>query len=150
MKQALIYSGKVWLTTLTVAPFLAASISFFMAVYNPLISSIGLGFSLNTYFDFYAALLLLPLALLFWLAAFGLLKTQRKVVIIKSALTTVAIIFCILPFMITGRNLQLSLLSLMSTSYWLPSYLVVAVFSIWVYNIQKTKSKSVINLPSTL
>lgn len=140
MKQALIYSAKVWLTTLLVGPLLAVSITCFVAWYNPIVSYSGFGFWVDAYFDFNAGLMLLPLALLFWFTVFYMLKMQRKAATAKTVLTIVAIICCILPFVLTGPGMQMSLPSLFSSAYWLPDYLVVAVSCVWMYKLRSNNS----------
>ncbi|WP_345954714.1 hypothetical protein [Mucilaginibacter sp. PAMB04168] len=137
MKQAFIYSLKVWLPALIIAPLITVSINWFIAWYNPINYYRSSGFWVDVYFNFVAGAALIPLAALFWLATLAFVKTQARISLIKLQLTLVATILCVVPFAIFGKNNQLSLETVFSTTYWLPSYLMVAVPSIWICKLAR-------------
>jgi len=137
MKQALIYSLKVWLTTLILGPLLATSINLFIAWYSPVYNYFGSGFIIGIYIDLIAGASIIPLLVVFWLSTFLLIRKEIKIGITKLLLTFLVVIICVVPFLVHSNPESLSWHVLLSTSYWLPSYIIVATSATWFYKLRR-------------
>ena len=137
MKQAIVYSLKVWLTGVVVAPFLVLMIG----LLGKMVDGIGIALAmlmLGTLFS-------LPSFLLLSLACWALTRMQRKVVIIKAELTLIGVLLTYIPFFIINDYAFLINRDELSRTFFV-IYSLLITFGIWFYNFNGA-SKEQIDIP---
>lgn len=135
MKEAGLYSIKVWLTTIIVAPIIAGIIQLCL---DPLTYNFNDIF-LALFYAFPAGIILcIPSLLLFWLITWYLNKYCIGIIRKKIYITLLCSFLTILPFSI------LNIRALTHSNYWpslmpwLISCFIVLIGSVWLYDIKST------------
>jgi hypothetical protein len=98
-KQAFIYSLKVWLTTLILAPLMATSINLFVAWYSPVYYYFGSGFLIGVNINIIEGALIVPALVFFWFSTYALLKKQLEILSVKVLLTLIVSILVVVFFL---------------------------------------------------
>lgn len=137
MKQALIYSLKVWLTSVVAAPFLVLLIGL-LARMADRVGIVLAMFILGMLFS-------LPSFLLLSLSCRTLKSMQNKVVIIKAELTVIGVLLTYIPFFIINDYAFL-LNRDESSKYFFVLYSLLIIFGIWYYKLNGGSVEPV-NLP---
>lgn len=132
MKQAFIYSSKIWLTTICAGPYLTGII---LVTTDPLIYSVKDIFSVG---NVYAVLVGLFAALSSWalfaiIARFSFTKSTSAI-LIKLYLSASAFILVLLPWAIVESNAVFNSNYWPSLAPWILSYYFITVVGIWLYN----------------
>jgi len=133
MKRAFIYTLKVFLTTIILAPGLATAITFFgnPEIYKP-------EDALYTLIIIPAGLLLcIPSYVLFGLIASYLNKLFGNIFIIKTLLSLAALPLTLLPFGIMNYHTIINSNYWPSIAPWLGSYAGITVLGVWVYRLNR-------------
>jgi hypothetical protein len=133
MKKTLVFSLKVWLTTIVIAPFIFGiiQVSTDTEIYRLTDVLVGLFYCVPA-----GIVLCLPLWSLFWLFTTLINKMNSKIIVKKIALSIVMILLIMLTFCIINSH------ALFSPDYWpsvLPmvfSYLGVGILCVWCYPLK--------------
>ena len=137
MKQAIVYSLKVWLTSVAAAPFFVLIIG--------LLGKMGEGVGIALAMLMLGTLFSLPSFLLLLLACWILIRTQRKVVVIKVGLTLIGVLLTYIPFFIINDYAFLINRDELSRTFFV-IYSLLITFGIWFYKF-KGAGKKQINIP---
>lgn len=138
MKQALMYSLKVWLTTIVAGPFIAILILSFL---NPNTSHHLELFISLFYLTLGGIFFCLPSWLLFWLLAGFINKRELKMDYKKLFISIVSIFLSFIPFAIMDAHALFSPNYWPSELPWVASYFGVLITCIWFYKLKPTVAK---------
>jgi len=139
MKQAIVYSLKVWLTSVVVAPFLVLLIG--------LLGKMGEGVGIALAMLMLGTLFSLPSFLLLSLACWALTRMQSKIVMIKVELTLIGVLLTYIPFFIINDYAFLINRDELSRTFFVV-YSLLITFGIWFYKFNGA-SKKQINIPDS-
>ena len=139
MKQAIVYSLKVWLTSVVVTPFLV--------LLTGLVGKMGEGVGFALAMLMLGTLFSLPSFLLLSLACWALTRMQRKIVMIKVELTLIGVLLTYIPFFIINDYAFLINRDELSRTFFVV-YSLLITFGIWFYTF-KGASKEQINIPDS-
>jgi hypothetical protein len=132
MKQTIIYSLKVWLTSVVISPVLYIILE---AIQKPRVYQNiegGLGFILFSII--YGLILSLISWILLWLSLYSLLMFNRDIIITKLWLSIIGAILTLLPFwLVLGYD---DPNPLTGTALWAASYCLVIIAGIWFYRLK--------------
>jgi hypothetical protein len=130
MKEAKLYSLKVWLTTIIVAPIIFGIVKNFLdpLIYNVTDIFFGLAYSVPA-----GLILCIPSWLLFWLLAGYLNSSKLNAILKKLYISFFSILLVVLPFAL------LNIHYLIESNYWpemipwIGSYIGVLIGCIWIF-----------------
>ena len=139
MKQAIVYSLKVWLTSVVVAPFLVLLIG--------LLGKMGEGVGIALAMLMLGTMFSLPSFLLLSLACWALTRMQSKIVMIKVELTLIGVLLTYIPFFIINDYAFLINRDELSRTFFV-IYSLLITFGIWFYKF-KGASKEQTDIPDS-
>jgi hypothetical protein len=137
MKQAFIYSLKVWVTTVLLSPVVGTAIGWIMSWFDPDAFQWN-GLSLVTVEienDILNCYILLPICLLLWLIVWLVNRTQWNIRTKKGSLTMLG------PIIFNGPTLIFFGFMISNLSY-LIAYGLVSIVSIWFYKLGTPSNSS--------
>ncbi|MHB8208454.1 hypothetical protein [Mucilaginibacter sp.] len=127
MKQALVYSIKVWLTSALVVPFIQMIEGLIIGNHT----SISNAEQMILLALLFGLLLSMPSWLLLWMSASLLNRLTGSVLVIKLSLTVLSTALAILPFFLLAGTTSLSSHDLI----WFGPYPIIVVACIWLYKL---------------
>jgi len=132
MKQAIIYTIKVWLTSVVLSPiaFIIADNLFHSNNRIGLYGSLGfIGYSIP-----YGLVITIPCWLILFLSAGSLVNRKLKMIYKKSIISVVGVALSILPFFLLFRGDDNGFD--LYTKFWSLSYCTFIVGGIWLYEFK--------------
>jgi hypothetical protein len=136
MKPALIYSLKVWLTSVVLSPILYIIEEYLTHPgyykWEGITGFVGLSF-------IYSALLSIPSYGLFAYMTYSINKLKTKILIKKIYLTVICTILCMFPFYLLDRGS----IFLVSDLRWGCFYCFVIIAAIWFYELVPATKESI-------
>jgi len=139
MKQALIYSVKIWLTSVVAAPFLVLLIG----LLGRMVDGVGIALAMLML----GMLFSLPSFLVLLLACWCFIRWQNNVVIIKVELTLIGVLLTYTPFLIINDYAFLLDRDQLSRTFFV-LYSLLIIFGIWYYSL-KPASKEQVDIPNS-
>jgi len=140
MKQSFTYSLKVWLTTVTIVPFIQMIEGLIIGNHTSISNAEQMIF-LTLLFGL---LLSMPSWLFLWMSAYLLNRLTDNILVIKLSLMILSIGLAILPFFLLAGTVSLSIHDLI----WFGPYPIIVVACIWLYKL-KPESTSTGHLTNT-
>jgi hypothetical protein len=133
MKQALVFSSKVWLTTIIVSPIIVGLLQSFLDpdTYSYSDAFVGLIYCVPG-----GVIFCLPSSLLFWLAVWYVNKKKLKTYQKKIYISVGSVFLALIPFAILNAHTLFSPNYWPSELPWVGSYFGILTASIWFFKLR--------------
>jgi hypothetical protein len=134
MKQALIYSLKVWLTSVTVSPIIIVLLTKTLWHRMYRFDSLGNIFGYWGMMIYLASILSIPSLLLLWLSSWQVTRYKATLPFRKWLLSLIGILLTATPFYIVFHSEES--VRVEELAIWMSSYSLVIIAGVWLYKLK--------------